>query len=310
MSLLCLAALLPILFWNEAPSTADALKQAKIEKIAVAPSEIGAWKQQQGIAVEEFDLAKAKKLLVPGVQYRINRASATRSPWVNTNGYQFLRAPSAAFYYDAPGEAAPLAAAESFAYSAKAAVHTDKAGLEPLGQMLSFLKTIKQVDLPAPANIGFIDDGSPASGEFLNLLTRRNLLFHIVPKADPKLDLTVELGSKEYPKTEASNPSELAQKVRQNLTDEKRLLRIYGSEIVIGRLQAGDGKLRLHLISYAGAERPVRGVRVRVLGEYPKHQVTAFGDPNASLKDYLAEAGATEFTVTDLKTYAVVDLSR
>ena len=118
--------------------------------------------------------------------------------------------------------------------------------------------------MPILANIGVIDDGSPQTGELMNLLSRRNLLYRIVSAPDPHLDLNIRLGSKEYPKSEAANPSQLAQKIRAELTDEKRLLRVYGSEVVIARLMGNAGRVRIHLLNYAN--RPVTGLRVRVLG--------------------------------------------
>ena len=77
------------------------------------------------------------------------------------------------------------------------------------------------MDLPAVSDIRFIDDGSPQSGELMNLLIRRNLLFRIAKPGESGSGPVVRLGSKEYPKAEAANPSLLAEKVRANLTDEK-----------------------------------------------------------------------------------------
>jgi hypothetical protein len=174
--------------------------------------------------------------------------------------------------------------------------------------MLEFLRGIPEIgDLPILANIGVIDDGSPDTGELMNLLSRRNLLYRIVPAPDLHLDLNIRLGSKEYPKSEAENPSQLAQKIRAELTDEKRLLRVYGSEVVIARLLGTAGRIRIHLLNYAS--RPVTGLRVRVLGAYRNWQVAAYDKPGLKLADFSAADGATEFTVPEMGTYAVIDLS-
>jgi hypothetical protein len=66
----------------------------------------------------------------------------------------------------------------------------------------------------------------------------------------------------------------------------------------------------VQLINYAGAARKVSGVRVRVLGKFPQHKLTADDNPGEQLLDYTVESDATEFTLPELKTYAVVDLSR
>jgi hypothetical protein len=102
----------------------------------------------------------------------------------------------------------------------------------------------------------------------------------------------------------------VAHAVRFNLTDEKRSVRIYGSPVVVARLTASDGHARLYLLNYAGASRKVDGIRVRVLGHYSKHQLWLADGAGVELLDYSAEPDATEFTLPELKTYAVVDLSR
>jgi hypothetical protein len=53
--------------------------------------------------------------------------------------------------------------------------------------------------LPPMANIGVVDDRSPRMGEILNLLTRSNLLYRVVPAPDSRLDLTLQLGTTDFP---------------------------------------------------------------------------------------------------------------
>jgi hypothetical protein len=228
---------------------------------------------------------------------------------VIANGWQFLRQPDAHFYYDTPGPAAALAATEAFSYGVHAAIRTDEQGLAPLSKMLALLKSLPDDDLRPMANIGFVDDESPESGEFMNLLLRRNLLFKIVKSPDAKLDINVALGAPDYPRAEAANPSLLAEKVRSHLTDEKRLLRIYGSEVVVGRLLGNRDAARLLLINYGAARSPVTAVRIRVLGAYPRQHAVQFDAP-LDLEDAGVQDGATEFTLPELKTFAVIDLAR
>jgi hypothetical protein len=310
VTFLFFAAILPSLFWDKGPETAPQLQKAGIAQIAVPAALEAAWKDQAGFAVRVADPPAAIKLTTPGVQFRVNEASATRSPWVELNGWQFLRKPSGRFIYDAPGPAAALCAAEAFLFGADAVVKTDAAGLEPLGAMLAFLGNLPPANLPEVADIGFVDDGSEEAGEAMKLLTRRNLLFRIVKAADARLALYVPFGSKKYPKEEALNPGEFSHRIRAELTDEKRSLRIYGSDVVIGRLSSDGQGMRLHLVNYAGARRPVPGIRVRVFGSYSKHTVRAIGLPGASLADFTTLPDATEFTVPEIKSYAVIDLSR
>lgn len=248
----------------------------------------------------------AIKLPKPGVQYRPNIASATTSPWIDANGWRILRDPGKRFLYDVPGNGAALAAAEAFAYGGTAVVHTDDGGTAAFNRMLEFLHTVPDADLPAMANFGVLDDGSAQTGELMNLMSRNNLLYRIVKSPDPRLDINVELGSPAYPKS--SDPNFLAHKLRGDLGDEKRKLRIYGSQVVIARLLGDAGQARVHILNYSN--RPVVGLRVRLLGAYSHQTLKVFAAPDAKLQDVTVENGATEFTVPEMNTYAVVDLAK
>jgi hypothetical protein len=310
MILALLAVALPGLYWDHGPETAAVLERAGIEQIYVPAARQQAWQASAGIDVQTADLQQATKLAEPGVQFRMNRASATRSPWITANGWEILRAPSALYSYEVNGPAAGLAAAEAFAYHARALVSTDEAGLQPLGRMLRFLRGLEHPELPAFADIGVIDDGSFETGELMTMLARGNLLYRIVEAPDPSLKLNVRLGTPEYPTEEAAEPHVLAAKVRSNLTDEKRSLRIYGSTVVVARVTGDAKRLRVHLLNYAGAERPVNGVRVRVAGRYSQQKIAAEGVEAPRLTDVRVSEEATEFTLPEMKVYAIVDLFR
>ena len=307
---MALATLLPVLFWDKGTDSAPLLQKAGIHEIAVMPEKAPAWSQVSGIRVRTADQSVLIKVQAPTVNDHRDVASASTAPWVNSNGWMFVRQPAGRFYYDAPGDTAALAAAEAFTFGVEAYIHTDDSGLDSFSQMLAFLAKLDKSDIPAVANIGFFDDGTPQSGEVLNLLVRRNLLVKDIKTPDPKLSLMVKLGSEEYPKSEAENPSLFAEKVRSNLTDEKRSLRIYGSYLVIGRLAGDAGHARVYLINYGASRGRPQAIRVRVLGAYSKSQAAVNAVPEPKLIDYRAEGGATEFTVPELKDYAVIDLSR
>ena len=309
MILLALAVTLPGVFWDSPPESAPALREAGIKRIFVPAAATGAWKNVTGIAVEAADLQQATKLLAPAVNYRYEQASASRVPWLDCNGWRFLRQPQARFYYDAGGPRAALAAAEAVAWGANALIKTDGEGLKPLAQILDLARGLESIEIQPAADFGFIDDRTAAAGEVMNLLVRNNLLFRVVQAPDPNLKLTVQLGSKNYPVDKAKNPAVMAQMVRGDLGDDNRSLRIFGTAVVVGRLESAPGRLRLHLINYDAA-RKVSGMRVRVMGAYGKHRVVAAGSPDAALMDYTTGSGATEFTLLELKTYAVIDLLR
>jgi D-alanyl-D-alanine carboxypeptidase len=300
-----LAVLLPTLFWDQPADTAAALHAAGIERLSVPAGREAGW-QKQGFAASPFDPARAVQATAPHVEYHMDVASATHVPWVDANGWRFVREPSRTYFYDAPRGAAALAAAEAFAYGVEAAVRPVPEDLDAFARMLKFLGAIGRPRLPLMANIGVVDDGSELMGEVLNLMARHNLLFNVVPAPDPRYDLNIRLGTPEFTKEDAADPYQFALSVRRKLTDEKRLLRIYGSNVVLARLEGGGGKARVHLLNYGG--RVLRGLRVRVLGSYPHGKLSAFDHETAALQDYAVEGGATEFSISEMGPYAVVDL--
>jgi hypothetical protein len=303
MMLLLAAALLPRLFIDAGPEAAPKLKEAGIQAIAVPAAQAAAWKALPDITVETIDPARAVKLRAPSVDYRANQGSASRSPWINSNGWRFLRTPQATFLYDVKGPQAALAAAEAFMFGGNAVIQSDDAGLKPLAEMLALLRSVPPADLPPISDIAFVDDGTPAAGEVMNLMVKSNLLFRAVSSPDRSAKLNVKLGTKEFPLEDAKNPGKMSQLIRSTLTDDKRSLRVYGTVTVVGRVTGNAERVRIQLLNYAGAERQVNGVRVRVLGKFSKHD-------QSNLVDFTVEPDATEFTLPELKTFAVIDLTR
>lgn len=273
---------------------------------------------EQGLAEEAptgDEAAGFKEVPSPGVRFRANVAQATRSPWVDSNGWRFERGVEKANYVGLSTGAAPLAAAEAFAFHVDAILDPDAADVDGLADMLRFLKAQDQPDLPVMANIGIVDDGSPPMGEILNMLTRRNLLYRVVSAPDPALDLTVRLGTPEFPANVATNPYELAQRVRAKLGDDNRLVRLYGTDTTVAHLIGNARHARLYLLAYGGRNRrqPVRleeGVRVRVRGRYTPDRFAAYGaEPDAQLADVEHPGETTEFTIPAFNTLAIIDLN-
>ncbi len=252
----------------------------------------------------------------PGLRFVANVAQATNAPWIDSNASRFHRGLRKANYSKLTAGAAPLAAAEAFAFGVDAILNPEAADLEELKKMLRFLKAEEAPRLPVMANIGVVDSQSPLLPEILNLLSRRNLLYKVVPAPDRSLDLTIQLGSPDFPESAASNPSEFAARVRAKLGDDKRLVRLYGTSSVMSYL-TGDAKAaRLYLLSYGGSRRQQAagaqpGIRVRVLGRYRPLKVAAYDAPaDAALVDVDNPGDTTEFTMPPLRTIAIVDLER
>ena len=287
---LLLALSLPCVYWTGGAESRASLEAAGIKRLCT-----------------DRDLRQREALPTPGIEPRPGLASPTRSPWIVANGWRFTRRPGATYVYDVPAGKAALAAAEAFAYGADAVLKIDPADVRPLGEMLRFLEALPPVDLPNVSELAIVDDGSAIAGEVMNLLARRNLLFEAVQAPSPRFRINIRIGTPEYPREEAADPSGFALKIRRQLTDEQRALRIYGSEVVICRLTGDGGRARLHLINYGGRE--IEGLRIRLRGAYGDAEAHVEGAGRLALQDQVVASGVTEFTVPRLTTYAVIDLS-
>ncbi len=307
------AAKLPVLYWAESPDTAETLKAKGITAIAVPPANAAQWRsagfEVQAVGAQELE--KREKLPTPKIAGRGNIASATRRPWIDANGWRLIRNPAGRYYYDLTGTAQrgnpiPLAIAEAFAYRADAIVKINPADLEQAADALRFLRELPVESYPAIADIGVIDDGSAEMGEVMNLFTRRNLLF--VPVRQPSKDyrLNIKLGTKDFPVSDAADPSEFALKIRRQMGDDNRTLRIYGSETVIARYTGDSRGFRLHLLNYSG--RQIDGLRIKLLrASLDGLHAWSLGTGAITVDTPVAEKGAVEFTIPIMGAYAVID---
>ena len=299
---------LPLLYWSQGVETAPQLKQAGVEQFAVPPENVDAWRAAgfKVIAMPRNELEGRQRLLTPGIQRKYNVASPTRAPWVDANGWRFLRDPAGQYLYDLAAGRAALAAAESFVYNADVVVRIEPADLAEFGNMLAFLRPLPTDEMPPIADLTFIDTGTVTSGEVMNLLLRRNLLFQLEKFPSSLHRLNVKLGTRDYPEAEAADPSAFAQKIRRQIGDENRSLRIYGSEVVVARLLNDSTKIRLHLLNYGGRE--IDGLRVRLRGKFANGTALVAGIGRATLDDFTVANGATEFTIPKMASYALIEL--
>jgi hypothetical protein len=297
-------------YWTGDLDSQATLAAAGIKRICVAAEAVDRWQAAgfSATAVSPEEFAGREALADPGVAPRAGVASPTRSPWVVANGWRIARDSQRKYSYSPPPGKTALAYAEAFVYGADAAIKVDAADLKMVGALQAFLEALPAADVPALADFALVDDGSAITGEVMNLLTRRNLLYRIVKAPSGEFPMTVVIGSAEYPTAEAADPSAFALKVRRQLTDERRSLRLYGTEVVICRLMVGKDRARLHLLNYGG--RDLEGLRIRVRGNYAKAEARVFGAEAAPLQDFAVVDGATEFSLPRLTTYAVIDLAR
>jgi hypothetical protein len=300
-------AALPCVYWTEGVESKARLEAAGVTSICVAADQTENWRAagMPTSGITPADLASRETVPVPGVTARAGLASPTRAPWIVANGWRFSRNPGGKYLYNATPGTAAIAAAEAFAYGADAILEIDPSDLQAVGAMLRFLKELPSVELPTVADFAVVDDGSPVTGEVMNLLARRNLLFKVVKAPSPEFRINVSVGKPEYPVEEAADPSAFAQKIRRQLTDEQRTVRIYGSEVVICRLTGDAQRLRMHLLNYGGSE--IQGLHIRLRGSVRPRDAFVAGVGRVELQDQVAANGATEFSIPRLTTYAVID---
>src|SRR3989442_11614340 len=122
----------------------------------------------------------------------------------------------------------------------------------------------------------------------MNLLARRNFLFQVVQAPSPRFRINIAVGSTAYPREDAADPSAFALKIRRQLTDEERSLRVYGSEVVIARLTRDATRIRVHLLNYGGRE--IEGLRIRLRGGYRNGQAYVAGAGRLPLEDHILAA--------------------
>lgn len=297
-------AVMPGLLWSEGPETAPALAKAGIEQIAVA-GDAAAWSGSR-IRATAVDPSKLEKLDVPAVDYQMNRASATATPWITSNLWRMLRHPGRAYVYEVAGPSVALAVAEAYTASVPTYIQLKPADLPAYTGALQFLRNVDAERMPARVNFSLVDDASGDMEEILNLLVRRNLLFNVIGPNEQAKGTVVRIGSREYTKEMAADPYQFAAIVRAKIGDGKRLVRVYGSDTIIARLYGDDTRSRLHLIQYG--RNSVVGSRIRVAGRFPRVLVASMGHRVMPAEDIVVDESGTEFTIPEIRNYAIVDL--
>ena len=193
MKFVLLAALLPGLYWDQGTDTAAQLKAGGIVRLYVPPGSEEAWRSA-GFHADAFTpvAPRCEAAEAPKVELRMDVASATNAPWIDANGWRFQRKAGGIWCYRTPAGAAALAAAEAYAYGVDAVIQPDPADFGEFARMLAFLRRIDRLPMRALVNIGVVDDGSDSTGEVLNLLARRNLLFRVLQSPDPRYEVNVQ----------------------------------------------------------------------------------------------------------------------
>jgi hypothetical protein len=232
------------------------------------------------------------------VRYRMNMAMATSSPWVDSNLWRYQRNPQASYLCDVKGKSVVTALAEGYSTGVKLALQIAPEQQADFDKMTAFLKQIPEGPSKPWVNFTVSDDGSVQAGEVMNLLSRRSISYSVVPKGDYALNAKM------------TNAYEAMQDIREKLGDDKRVLRIMGSELTLAVAAREGNRVRVHFINYG--QRPVDHLRIRVLGAFPQSSIKAhlYGDIATKIKDFEAGKDYTEFTLESLGLYGVLDLAR
>lgn len=243
------------------------------------------------------DATGYEKAPAPGVRYRMNMATATSAPWIDSNLWRYRRKPGAKYLVDVKGKpAAALAVAEGFVAGVNLAVDATPDQKADYDRMSAFLKTIPAGPTQPWTNFTVSDDGSFQTGEVMNLLSRRNLLYKIVPAA--KADFKLE---------KPATPYDYVLDLRDKFGDDKRAFRLFGSELTVAELAREGRKVRIHLVNYGS--RPVDTMRIRLRGNYAESAAKVYiYNSDAKLTEWQRDGAFTEFTLTALPLYGVIDL--
>lgn len=242
------------------------------------------------------------KVPPPGLRFRMNMATATRAPWIDSNIWRFRRNPKGNFLCDVKEKSVVVAMAEAFSQGVRLAVETNLTQKRDFDTMTAFLQSIPDGPRKPWANITVTEDGSALAGEALLLLTRRNLFYRAGPRdAGSALHLTFT--------SKSGNVYEQVLDARDKLGDEKRPVRIFGSEQTIVDVAREGNKVRLHFINYGS--RAVETLRIRVEGKYNARSIKAYvyNSPDTKLTEFEQDGAFTEFTLEGLPVYAVLDLT-
>lgn len=227
----------------------------------------------------------------------MNMAMATSAPWIDSNLWKYRRNPKSSYVSDLKGKPLVIAMAEAFAAGVTLAIETTPEQEKEYQQVLAFLKKLPEGPSKPWVNWVLRDEPGAQAAEVMNLMSRRNLLFRVDPKGDVSL-------------AGVKNPYEFMQELREKLGDDKRLVRLFGSELTVAALSREGNRVRLHLLNYG--TRPVENLRVRIKGNYmqkgiwPHVYQSQAANP---LTEFVSEDGFTEFTLVSLPSYAVIDFT-
>jgi hypothetical protein len=251
------------------------------------------------------------ELPAPQIDRKLLSASPTRSPWIIASGWRLQRDTTASFVYRQRPGGTLLSLAEAWVWQqSRTLINAPAPEQEQALRFLAFLSSLPRHNAPALADLRLDDDGSTLTGEALNLLSRRNLLWTTRP--DRPTRLRIKPGSSDFPARLLRNPSEFAYAVRRQLQDENRSFRIYGSEVVLGSLQADERILRVHLVNYG--ERMIDGLTLRLPQGWRLQQAKSFhpssGEFTVKATPLPPSGNVTELSIERVGLYTAIDLVR
>ena len=180
-AVLVFLAAAPCVYWTQGIETRAALESAGIKRICVPPDQGDPWRKAgfTVTAVSDADLAAREALPPPGVTARAGCCLPHSRPVDRRKRLALHALPGAKYSYDRTGGQRLAGRRGSFTYGADVVLKIDPSDVPAVGAMMAFFESLPSVDVPPVADFGVVDDGSAVTGEAINLMARRNLLFAI-----------------------------------------------------------------------------------------------------------------------------------
>ena len=124
-----IAAVLTGLLWRYDIATAEQLKNTRLPRVHVSDAAAAEWRQKGVEVAAAPEIAGYVRVPPPTSKMLADQASATTVPWVESNGWRFMRGLSKALYEKVPAGRGALAAAEAYAYGVDAVIEAAREDL-------------------------------------------------------------------------------------------------------------------------------------------------------------------------------------
>ncbi len=177
-----LAVLIPGLYREQVPEKVDAIKRAGITRVYSPAAHVGAWK---AAGIDTLDSTALAQFTVRSCSDGENGSHGCVSDSHSMHQREWLAVPArleTRVLQESASRVSRYGRGGIIRVRRRPVLQPSAKDLDDLLEMVAFLGNVQGEPMPAMANLGVLDDGSPLLGEVMNLLSRRNLLYRVVPK--------------------------------------------------------------------------------------------------------------------------------